>query len=114
MTPAEHAARSKAKKKKFHLHPHWAPTLREVRNSLGLSLYDVKQATGIAESAMSRIERGTDPMLSTALKLAVYYGRPVEVLWPRLHQSVTVPTPATPEPPGPVVDQFETLMDGRH
>lgn len=57
--------------------------IRAVRENLGLSLRDVSQAVGFSIAALWQIEHGTDPMLSTAFKLAAFYGCSVEELWKR-------------------------------
>ncbi len=89
MTPAEKAAAAKkpAKckpllgKRSVRAYP-WACTLREARQALRLSLRDVAGGCDLSIAGLSEIERGTDPQLSTARRLATFFGKTVEELWP--------------------------------
>ena len=60
----------------------WVCAIREIRESLGLSLRDVAAATGYTVSGLWEIEHGTDPKLTTAMRLAEFYGCDVAELWP--------------------------------
>lgn len=55
---------------------------RAKREALRLSLRDVATAIGLSVTALHQIEHGTDPMLTTATKLARFFGSAVEELWP--------------------------------
>ncbi len=55
--------------------------MAELRHALGLSQRDVAKEVGITCAAISTIENGTDPLLSTALKLAKFFGKNVSDLW---------------------------------
>jgi DNA-binding XRE family transcriptional regulator len=66
----------------------WECRLREVRESLRLSLRDVAEAVKLSVTALHQIEHGTDPQLTTARKLATFFGRSVEMLWPTLSREV--------------------------
>ncbi len=87
MTPAEKLSAAKpwrrsprnkvSPRKRF-----WNTRLREVREELRISLKDVAKAVGMSVTAIWQLEMGTDPMLSTARKLASFYGMDVWVLWP--------------------------------
>lgn len=60
----------------------WKCYVREVRLSLRLSLKDVAEAVSLSITALHQIEHGTDPMLTNARKLADFFGRGIEQLWP--------------------------------
>lgn len=60
----------------------WKCRLTEIRESLRLSLRDVASAVGLSVTALWQVEKGTDPMLTTAVKLAEFFGKAVEELWP--------------------------------
>lgn len=51
------------------------PTMREVRNALGLKITDVAQATGLHKARISELERGErSPRTKELAKLAHVYG----------------------------------------
>lgn len=51
------------------------PNLRDLRLTHSMTLYEVSEATGITQAALSRLERGlTKPHPSTLAKLSDYYG----------------------------------------
>lgn len=58
-----------------------ASALRILRLKLGLTLKDVWRRTLIHHSMLCCIEGGADVRLTTALKLAKFYGKPIEELW---------------------------------
>lgn len=82
MSPAEELAASKPLKKSKPAV--WRCTIVERRKKLGLTIRDIGKAVGITDAAVSVIERGQDPMLTTARKLAAFFGVTVEELWPEL------------------------------
>lgn len=55
--------------------------LRLKRKEVGLTQKDVASKCGIHLCTLSEIERGAAPALSVALKLAAFFGEPVEALW---------------------------------
>jgi DNA-binding XRE family transcriptional regulator len=59
----------------------WDCYVRVKRERLYLTLSDVAEAVGITKSALSVIERGSDPLLTTAYALAVFFGCSVNELW---------------------------------
>jgi DNA-binding XRE family transcriptional regulator len=59
----------------------WHCCLREHRTRLGLTLGEVASSVGLTKNCIWQIEHGSDPMLSTAVKLAEFYGVAVEVIW---------------------------------
>lgn len=60
----------------------WNCTIIERRQKLNLTIRDVAEACGITNAAVSVIEHGGDPQLSTATKLSKFFGVPIEYLWP--------------------------------
>lgn len=56
--------------------------IRSLRQGLGLTGNQAADGAGISRAALSRIERGYDPHLSTAKKLSAFFGKPIEELWP--------------------------------
>lgn len=85
MTPAEKLAKSKPRRK-LRAKPHqrtspWDCGITALRHELRISLDDVAKAVEISKTALWQIEHGTDPMLTTAAKLAAFFGRTVEQLW---------------------------------
>lgn len=92
MTPAEKVAATKRHKSqrpivaRFGLarkYP-WKCRIRDARLALRLSLRDVATGAKLSIAGLSEIERGTDPRLTTARRLAVFFGSTVEQLWPEL------------------------------
>jgi DNA-binding XRE family transcriptional regulator len=55
--------------------------VRERRLALELTESDVSQAIGIGRATLNQIESGCGIRLETALKVARFFGRPVEQLW---------------------------------
>jgi DNA-binding XRE family transcriptional regulator len=76
-------ARNKTDKARTRPAP-WVCLLREVREGLRLSLRDVAEAVKLSVTALHQIEHGTDPQLTTARRLATFFGKSVERLWPKL------------------------------
>ena len=60
----------------------WECQLRKKREGLRLSMRDVAGALGLSVTGYWQIEHGGDPMLSTALKIADFFGCSVPDLWP--------------------------------
>jgi DNA-binding XRE family transcriptional regulator len=88
MTPAEDLAKRKRrqrpprnKSKKTGRVVTWECRLTTMRDELNLSLRDVATAVGMSVAALHQIEHGTDPMLTTARKLAEFFGTTVEQIW---------------------------------
>lgn len=55
--------------------------LKSLRKSAGLRLVDVAMHVGISAGHLWEVERGTEIGLSLALKLAEFYGKPVNEIW---------------------------------
>lgn len=86
MTPAEKlASRRPARKRGQRARPRnrtWPGCrLRELRESLGLSYREVSGAVGLSIAGLYEVEMGADTLLSTARRLAAFYGESVEELW---------------------------------
>lgn len=84
MTPAEKLAKEKGKQQQTafqELPIVFACQLKAKREALGLSQRDVCRATHLNVSTVCRVEQGVDLTLSRALKLAKFFGCPVEQLW---------------------------------
>lgn len=86
-TPAEALAASKRPRRKpRHASPSkrppaWTCSLRARREDLGLSMRDVATAVGLSISALFFLEHGTDPQLTTARRLAEFFGTTTDDLW---------------------------------
>lgn len=94
MTPAETLAASKPYKTRRP--PVWRCTIIERRKALGLTIREIGEAVGMTNAAISVIERGQDPLLTTAKKLADFFGVSISELWPEM-LSRFAPTPEDAE-----------------
>lgn len=56
--------------------------LKKVREELGLTQRDVSTGSGINNATVCDAELGFEVTLSTALKLAAFFGKSIESLWP--------------------------------
>jgi DNA-binding XRE family transcriptional regulator len=82
MTPAERLAKKRTKSKlPKGRQPVHDCKLAELRLELGLSLKAVGEAIGMTQAGLWNIEHGTDPMLTTARKLAKFYGKTIDDIW---------------------------------
>jgi DNA-binding XRE family transcriptional regulator len=52
-----------------------------MRRRLGLSLEKVAREIGMSPSCLHQVEFGRDPLLSTCMKLATFYGCEIRDLW---------------------------------
>lgn len=77
MSDAERVSEEKVKRggKPF------AQRLRAVRMHLGLSMLDVSRETGLSYTAVRNADIGRDVTITTALRIAAFFGRSVEELW---------------------------------
>ncbi len=55
--------------------------LRKLRESLGLTQRDVSVGSGTNNATIADSESGFEMTLTTALKLAKFYGKSIEELW---------------------------------
>lgn len=88
MTPAETLAADKQRQRrprntaKLPRNAAWKVcNVREHRERLNLSLRDVATALGLSVSSYWQIEKGGDPMLRNAVKIAEFYGVGIGELW---------------------------------
>lgn len=86
MTPAQKlAAKVKAERKPRNRRPPrqraWRCLIRQYREELELSLDHVAKAVGLSKTALWHLENGTDPMLTTARRVADFFGVDVWGLW---------------------------------
>jgi len=56
--------------------------LKEERLKRAMSLDDLAKLTGVSKQSLWQIQRGTDPMLSTACRIAIGLDVELEYLWP--------------------------------
>lgn len=87
MTPAEQLAKSKQRKRSPRntvapRRPIWVCRLREMREALNLSLRDVADAVGMSNPGLWAVEHGGETSLTTATKLAEFFGCTIQDLWP--------------------------------
>lgn len=59
-----------------------ASRLRALRAALGLTQRDVSVGSGVNNATVADAEAGFEMTLTNALKLAKFFGKPVEELWP--------------------------------
>lgn len=86
-SPADKLVANKQRKRKPRNHA--APkrnapfhcAIRERREALNLSLRDVADALSMSIAGLHAIEHGSDPMLSTAFRLCVFYGVEINKTW---------------------------------
>ncbi len=87
-SPAELMAARKAKRKPkaacqtVRNYP-WKCLVRQYRTKNNLTSKEVAKAVGLSASGYFELENGQDPMLSTAKRIAAFFGVKVEVLWPQ-------------------------------
>lgn len=89
ISPAEQLAKTKQHRKPRRLgqgnvtnRKVWVCKIADLRESLGLSIRDVAEACGFSIAGLWQMEHGTDPMLTSAARLAEFYGKRVHELWP--------------------------------
>lgn len=73
----------------------WKCAVANLRQARGLTVRAVAKGTGLTISAISVIERGSDPQLTTAHKLADFFGVRLEQLWPEpMERKAVQPEPS--------------------
>lgn len=60
----------------------WKCLIREMREAHHLSLRTTAEAVHLALSALHAIENGGDPQLTSARRIAVFFGCSTDDLWP--------------------------------
>lgn len=83
MTPAEKLAKNKPARANGRIKAVWVCRLEEIRTNLGLSTRDVAKAIGSNASNYWRIEQGAETSLTNARKIAAFFGKSIEEIWPR-------------------------------
>lgn len=88
-TPAEAAAAKKVKNpvtwgsrraaRRKTIHPR--NVLCAIREGLGLTQRDVSSGSGVNNATVADAEAGFEVSLTTAIKLAAFFGKPIEELW---------------------------------
>lgn len=81
-SPAEQMAAAKKPRGKRTYSAH-KPALQKMRATLGLTIRDVAEGTGLSNAFICQAERGSEISLTNARKLSTFYGKPIEELWPR-------------------------------
>ena len=56
--------------------------VKERRKELGMTLEQLSQESGVPVSTLSDVERGIEPKVKTAQRIAHALGRSVDDLWP--------------------------------
>lgn len=89
MSPAEKVAASKPPKPKSKGSPRgaiptWVSRLRETRSALGLTMAEAAAGVELSIGGLCFLEYGADPHLTTALRIAEFYGKSIKELWPEL------------------------------
>lgn len=84
MTPAEKMAASRKKKP---LRPLRAAgvhrcQLRNLRHELGLTIRDVAEGIEMSTAGFHAVESGADVRLTTMRKLAAFFGKTIDEIWP--------------------------------
>ena len=81
MSPAQRLSKKKKHRKPFSRKVVFDCSVRTRRLEYGLSIRDVAEQIGMTISGIHSIEHGTDPQLSTAYKLAAFFGAKIDDLW---------------------------------
>lgn len=53
-----------------------------IRKTLGLTIRDVQEGTGLSNAFICQVEHGCEISLTNARKLAAFFGKKIEELWP--------------------------------
>lgn len=89
MTPAEILAANQPRKRAprnkaaYKRKLTWECCLSQLRESLSLSIEVVADAVKLSKTSYWQIEQGTDPMLTNARRIAEFFGKPIEEIWPK-------------------------------
>lgn len=60
----------------------WKCKLGEKRFGLNLTLREIEAGCGVSSAVLCAIEHGTDPQLTTATKIAEFFGCTIKEMWP--------------------------------
>lgn len=81
MTPAEQLS-SKKKIKINPLRKVWDCRIKDLRYSLGLTLKDVSEGTGLSPNCIHQLETGyVDPCLTTVAAITSFFGKQWSEIW---------------------------------
>ena len=84
MTPAEKLAEEKGRKpptpKRYSVTP-LVCNLRTIRTALGLTRTNVAEALKMQSSSYGYLERGNNLFISTAKRIAIFFGKTVEEIF---------------------------------
>lgn len=83
MTPAEKLASKKKPRGKRVYTAHKGCAVAEYRLLLGLTIRDVATATGMSNAFICQVEHGCEISLTNARKLAAFFGKGIDELWPQ-------------------------------
>lgn len=88
MSPAERLAKRRPRKRERRNESKFAPIVhcgvREIRESINLSLRESAEAIGLSISGMFAIEHGGNVTMEVALRISKFYGKPLDELWRQL------------------------------
>ncbi len=88
LSPAEQLAKSRSDRKQLKKKTSesliWKCEISTIRKGLGLTLLEVCKSVKLSHRALRQIEAGFDLRLSTAYRIAEFYGKSVSDLWVRL------------------------------
>ena len=82
-TPAEQLAGTKPRRKLGAVrHDVVKCLIRDKRQPLGLTIAEIANAVGMSGAGLHAVEHGRDCQITTAKKLAKFFGCTIEELWP--------------------------------
>ncbi len=61
--------------------PKYRCRILELRNALGLTQRDVAEGCGVEGPTIHEAEHGRELTLAVALRIAAFFGKPVEEIW---------------------------------
>lgn len=67
----------------------WVCNLRYLRDKHNLSMDQVAAGVSLSKTAYWQIEHGGDPMLTSARRIADFFGQRIEMLWPTTQVNAT-------------------------
>lgn len=82
MTPAEQMASTKKPRGKRVYTSHEKCVVGYYRKLLGLTVRDVATGTGLSNAFICQVEHGCEVSLTNARKLATFFGKGIDELWP--------------------------------
>ena len=67
----------------------WVCNLRFLRDKHNLTMDQVALGVSLSKTAYWQIEHGSDPMLTSAKRIAEFFGQRVETIWPETQANAT-------------------------